>query len=133
MTADPAALRALAARVETEEPTPELNLEVGEAFGWRRGPAATPVSTWAISPTGDWRNGFPDFLTDLTAAASAMPVEWEVVVIQRALTWDAIADSRGREPGTTPQSVEATAPTEPRARVAAALRARAAGMEATDA
>lgn len=123
----PAALRALAARVETEEPSAPLNSDVAEAFGWEPG----EHGIWWKSPDGVWRSGLPDFLCDLTAAAGLMPEGWEITIIQRGERMECYADPVGCEHPKGPQSVEAiAATTEPRARTAAALRAMAAGMEA---
>lgn len=114
MTADPAAMRALAARVETEEPTEALNEDVAWALGWEPRPLR-------------WQ---PDaYLTDLTAAASAMPEGWRVIVWMRADVVRVSACPTDNDDVDDWVSSE-IAPTEPRARVAAALRARAAGMEA---
>lgn len=129
MTADPAALRALAARVETEEPTEELHKAVALACGWQTFTDADGVAWWR-APTGrfmHWAPYLTRILTDLTVAASLMPAGWWVTV---TINPGCAEVDAGREAGGVLFCAEATAATEPRARVAAALRARAVDAEA---
>lgn len=125
----PAEYRALAARVETEEPTEALNEAVARALGWRRG-SRFHLYEWKRPSVELYHEKLPDYLTDLTAAASAMPGGWWVRIRQDA-------DGFVCEAFYPQVAVDldwlkefARAPDEERARVAAALRARASGMEA---
>jgi hypothetical protein len=123
---DPAALRALAARVETEEPTDALNEDVARAFEWLYQDGHD--SPWVCPDYAhDYHDEPPPFLTDLTVAASLMPVGWTIVICEYSERFhvDAVTINGAI-------SVEGSAPTEPRARVAAAIRAMAAEMEARE-
>lgn len=121
----PADLRALASRVETEEPSDALNEDVARALGWKH-----YDRSWWIPPELDTDvDHLSDFLTDLTAAASAMPEGWRFVKIT---CHNGICTVDARRPSPW-LDVISHAPTEPRARVAAALRARAADLEAGNA
>jgi hypothetical protein len=123
----PTTLRALAARCCAGETTDELRDAVLIALGQPPNAFAPPAMgtrCMRIVPA-------PNPLTDLNASAAAMPAGlypvierhkggWEVVL------WEPIEGEDGWEPGS-----EATAPTEPLARTAAALMARAAELENT--
>jgi hypothetical protein len=119
----PADLRALAARVETEEPSDALNEAVARAvYGWWWD---SGEAEW-VSDDGDTTTELPPFLTDLTAAAGLMPVGWRVNVFQRAEPEGWFVEAGSEAHG----EVFAQAPDEERARTAAALQAMAAGVEA---
>lgn len=124
----PAEYRALAARVETEKPSDALIEDVARAFKWFRHDMSDGI--WWSTPDRRLRRHRPHWLYRIDDAAAEMPDGWEITLVQRGAHMECHADPRGWEHGTGPQSVEATAPTEPRARVAAALRARAADLEA---
>jgi hypothetical protein len=118
-------LLALAARVEREEPSRELQIAVLAAFGWETLGDDSEVFArhnsvnhwqWAIAP---------DPLRSLDAAASLCPAGW------RVWTMDEHIDGGFRVVLAKDQKMaRGVAPDEKRARTAAALRARA--MEARD-
>lgn len=129
---DPAALRALAARVETEVGNRALDVEI-----WDEGIGLTDAEEqhcriWCGMDrrTDLTREMFlhawaPRYTTDLTAAASAMPEGWWVWHIAHGSElWSVVLGWRDAK------VAKGHAPTEPRARVAATLRARAADLEA---
>lgn len=106
----PSDLRVLAIRVETEHPTPDLTALVFlAAFGYEAEPGNAP-----------------DPLTSIDDAARLVPEGWRVFLIDEDIDgeWCCILLSPDED-----NNQEANAPTEPRARTAAALRALAAGME----
>lgn len=119
---DPATLRALAARAETEAPSTELQEAIAEALGWMQ--TGTPNHRW-LTPLGNpvyW----PDpWLTSADAALARMPKGWhfsvETPLSQKE--WFALA-------GRTGGYEEGAAPTLPQAVTALALRCRAADLEA---
>lgn len=125
----PTDLRALAARVLGEEPSDELRNAVLVALGWRW----SDFRDGMFDPDGTFinRHYFPTPLTSLDAAASAMPAGWIVIITTapgKNCTVDAARDY-GDGPEPDPENwitASAEAPTEPRARTAAALRAMAA-------
>lgn len=123
MTSDPdraRALLALAERVKTEHQTYGLLNQVLTAFGWQE---HTPHAVWLcpqglITPIRDR----PNPLTSRDAAAGAMPEGWRIG--HMAQDEDSFYVEAYREEPDNFASAEA--PTEPRARTAAALRAMAA-------
>lgn len=126
MNPDPATLRTLADRAETEEPTLALRRLVVQAGPWTR----YPGEGWAI-PHGPMHRRMPDPLTSRDDAAGLMPEGWEVDHIgQENGLW--MATLRHSDPNIGDDGyVSAIAPDEPRARTAAALRATAAQLEAS--
>lgn len=125
----PEQYRALASRVETEDPSDGLGDDIARALGWVRHRMADGI--WWSTPDGNMRRHRPLWLHRLDAASGLMPKGWEITIIQRGSRMECYADPVGWEHPKGPQSVESiAAPTEPRARVAAALRARAAELEA---
>lgn len=149
MTPDPATFLALADRVEREEPSRELDAAIGvacrsldrilEDFDLSRyvGPiemgiderqGAGFVCAWLRQNDGAPRlihsRPAPHYTTSIDAAVSAMPEGWHVSSIQFSEHWHCEALTNA---GRSVHKVRATAPTEPRARMALALRARAAG------
>jgi len=124
MTPDQRAhLRALAERVRTEEPSEELRDAALLAMGWTRQSAPT---SWVLrDPKGIPKIFPPNPLTSRDAAAKVMRKGWIVDrIAQRRDAWWVTLWKM--EYG----FVEASAPTEPRARTAAALLAMAAEGEA---
>ena len=102
-----AELLALATRVETEEPTFELNLEIHNA----------------VVPPGELPQIVEPYLLSIDAAASLCPKEWYVDLIS--------ADGKAVEcalRNDAERRAWAEARTEPQARTAAALRAMAEGV-----
>lgn len=99
-------LLALADRVEREEPSFDLSSALKQAIGHD-----DPL--WHFRP----------YLTSLDAAASAMPKGWRIWMIDQSDTGFAVTMHRPSAIGSLVVSAEA--PTEPRARLAAALRAMA--------
>lgn len=132
----PADFRALAARVETEEPTEALNEAVARAFGWQHEAVFGSTMYWqAPGRRGIWELAGPEFFVDLGDAAALMPEGWRITSIQQRQngSWLVMAATPfllAYEGCTT--VVYGDAPTERRARVAAALRAKAADLEAGD-
>lgn len=109
----PAELRALADRVCSEEPWDGLRMDVLAAFGWTR--------------NGNSADRKPDPLRNLSDAAAMMPAGWSVTIRQAAFDWSVVASAE-----TPPyRSLRISAPTEPRARTATALRVMAAMTEAS--
>lgn len=107
-------LRALAARIETEEPTEELRNLILTAVGSEAEPANAP------NP-----------LTSIDDAAALMPAGWVIWMIdQKSDAWSCEAERENLDYDDRPH-VESDAPTEPRARTAGALRAMAVEMERT--
>lgn len=101
----PAALRALASRVETEEPSEELHAAVLTAFG--------SEAEWMTAPNP---------LRSVDDAKGFQPDAWRVWMIdQQKDEWYCGLYC----PPAKDAHAESTAPTEPRARTAAALRALA--------
>lgn len=124
----PAELRALAKRVCEEQPSRELDAEIAETLGFPKqiciGDGLITEQRWV-----PWN--LKHYTTSLDAAASLMPEGWRVYAIvdfgpDGPWVCEVQRDSK-------PMRVNAEAPTEPAARVAAALLARAADMEASDA
>jgi hypothetical protein len=131
---DPAVLLALAERCETEEPSRKLDAEIAVAcrigsdkvdkdhWSYRNFPV------WIVRDDGQIEAGLrwksPRFTTSLDAAVTLVPVGWLVDVTQTAPERWIVALLRSDD---TDESgiAEATAKTEPMARVAAALRALA--------
>jgi hypothetical protein len=102
----PSDIRALAARVEAEDPTEELRVAVLDAFG--------------CDP--DW-DGAPNPLVSVDDAKSFQPDGWEVYLIRQAHDgWCCALCNAGCR---VFKFEEGKAPTEPRARTAAGLRALA--------
>ncbi len=121
----PAALRALATRVETEEPADALNEDVARALDgwwWDSGEAE-----W-VSDEGCTTQELPDYLTDLTAAASGMPDGPMGVAGRTGGRWEAWWFFSDIWLGIRRE--EALADTEAAVRVALRLRALAAKIEA---
>jgi len=120
MTPDQRAhLRALAERVRTEEPTEGLRDAVLIAFGWRW----CDYLDGMISPRRDYWLHPPNPLTSRDASAEAMPEGWTVLRIEQDIASWAVAIVKRGDPAVVRA---ASAPTEPRARTAAALLAMAA-------
>jgi len=114
-------LRALAARVRTEEPSDELRDAVLIALGWNS-PAAG-FEYWFRpdrSPCHIFR--LPNPLTSIDAAAGAMPEGWRIWQITQSGI-DVAAALYHPDRATHP--IRSTGPTEPRARTSAALEAKA--------
>lgn len=108
-------LRALAQRVRTEEPTEALRDAVLIAFGWThhyRDMWITTSRDLAPSP-------IPNPLTSIDAAAALMPEGWSLIVRIQDDGWASASASKGD------LVIREGAPTEPRARCAAALEAMA--------
>lgn len=139
-----AELRALARRVCEEQPSRELDgliymatlpaerrrpvdwkviPETGQIYAWNRPPphARGTGGVWARSP---------EYTTSLAASASMMPVGWAWGIAHGGGEPVRMVMERESRVEGLPDVV---APTEPAARVAAALLARAADMEARDA
>lgn len=113
----PTDLRALAARVLAEEPSDELGDAVQDAIGTAR---------WTFDDNGrGYRRHTPNPLTDLNASAAAMPAGWMIISITQDKAGFHVAIQRPWQPTVS----RASAPTEPLARTAAALMARAAELE----
>lgn len=115
---------ALAQRVEREEPSRELTVDVLEAFGWQtmKGDVLWVRRKGAIG----WQDA-PDPLHSLDAAASLVPPGWiQLIVGWRhdlgVVSCELLGPRRGME-------AAGTAPDEKRARTAAALRAQAMEMK----
>jgi len=137
-------LRALARRVCEEQPSRELHKDIARALGMAPSPTVTSGYGWREDDSGWWCETGEDmrapretiypprWLHSLDAAASLIPAGWG-----GSMDWGnagvkgymalAVRDTGER------QSFTVFAPTEPQARVAAALLARAADMEASDA
>jgi hypothetical protein len=113
-----AEMEALALRVEREEPSRELDATI-----------------WGVSGQFGYFEDFmggdeaaPRYTTSLDAAASLMPLEWETTSIDWIDNgWEVMAFRSDPLPYKGNQ-VEASAPSEPRARTAAAIRAIAQEM-----
>lgn len=126
----PTELRALADRVCAEEPSDKLQDAVLLAFGWEE----LRNGSWRkFYPPGSyddrhWAN-LPTPLHSLDDAAAMMPAGWRIrdMLEQAELGWTVEVWKIGL------RRIIVTAPTEPRARTAAALRAMAADMEDADA
>jgi hypothetical protein len=145
----PAELRALAKRVCEEQPSQELDCEVAFAVGWRL-KTVDSVGYWRrgdFSWTAEMEGIPPAFLTSLDAAASLMPEGcglevrryWLSKSISHAYDQikhgpgDGVAWSVVASWGIAGEcAVIEDCPTEPQARVAAALLALAADTEARD-
>lgn len=123
-----AELRALAARCCTGEATDELRDAVLIALGWSF--SARPDRVWSHP---DGRSEYASstalkLLTDLNASAAAMPAGWIVFgIAQRERGGFHVALCKPTHP--SEMIVTGAAPTEPLARTAAALMARAAEAE----
>lgn len=125
-------LRALAARVRTEEPSDALRDTVLIALGWT--PATAEDNFFGLyDPEGGYWAYPPDPLTSIDAAAGAMPEGWILTIetpsgmgctVEGA--WD-YGDDPDPEDYLT---IYSEAPTEARARCAAALEAMAAEGDA---
>jgi hypothetical protein len=118
---EPAVLRSLADRVEREPPSRELQEAIATALGWECGADGQSVF-WRDPATDAWQMGLPEWLTSIDAAASMMPEGWRVASLfmwPDPKEWRCTMIRSG-------ESECGIAPTEPQARVAAALRARAA-------
>lgn len=123
---DAETLRALAARCCAGETGWKLQRAILEAMGWEYVEAD---HVWAkFIPPDDYENRtfmqLPNPITDLSASAAAMPAGWLVDVMIDA-DWTSVTTRRASIGGIG----QADAPTEPLARTAAALMARAAEME----
>jgi hypothetical protein len=105
-------LLALADRVEREEPSFDLSCALKQAIGHD-----DPL--WHFRP----------YLTSLDAAASAMPAGWRIWQIEQTDTGFSVALYH---PERAAHPIRASAPDEPRARTAAALRAMAAEASNAD-
>lgn len=127
MTSTPDDLEALADRVEREEPSDALKGKLMAAIGWHLeyiGPS-TRFLVWRRPNGAVYVGALPDPLHSLDAAASLVPEGWIMAdLIQTPTVWQA---SLWREDETM---AHAMAPTEPRARTAAALRAIATNRRA---
>jgi hypothetical protein len=137
----PAELRALAKRVCEEQPSRELDAEIAKALGWERMNSSDlwwpgwllaearrrKRSIWSI---GKQPVALPAYTTSLDAAASLMPEGWALMCAQFYPGMGALVQLHCTKP--RGGFLGASAPTEPQARVAAALLARAADMEASD-
>jgi hypothetical protein len=130
-----AELRALAKHVTEEAPSDALDDTVALAVGWERRDFGTGAYEWK-EPSGSWHRSFafhPSFLFGLDAAASLMPEGWKIRIKQLLDgTVEVVAVLMDRV-GRFLHSLCVRTHTEPQARVAAALLARAADMEASDA
>lgn len=114
-----AALLALAERVERGDAT---NEEIASALGWRESNLVS--SGWWYAPDGIAQLGVPAWLTSLDAAVTLVPEWWVVSHVNSGGTHFMAM----RTPAPPFRSVTGKADTEPQARTAAALRARAAMM-----
>ena len=116
----PAAIRALASRVETEEPTDDLRAAVLTAFGSEAEPGLEP-----------------DPLVSVDDAKAFQPDRWRVYMLEQGgQTWTCMMQTvRQKQAGQPrlPSYEQATAYTEPCARTAANLRALAWEKENADA
>lgn len=113
--------RALAARVETEAPSLELQEAIAETMVWTR---AEQIHRW-FDPHRNTICSLDPWLTSIDAAAAPMPEgwDWSVEYRPRQNVYLAIA----RRPGDYRESLSTT---EPQARTALALRCKAADLEA---
>ena len=127
-----AELRALADRVCAEEPSRELDADIAGVVGlpewialkyqkWLAGDDDTPALQYEFR-----RVYAPHYTTSRDDAAAMMPAGWFVTIREYSDLWRVFACSRSSAIDNT------DAPTEPRARTAAALRVRAAVMEDGD-
>ena len=121
-------LRALAARVRTEEPSDALRDAVLIALGWDR--ITNPPYTWWRTQDRFWGQNPPNPLTSLDAAAQAMP-EGLFVACEHTRANDWLAAVHRPIIGTDDFDLvtQVYAPTEPQARTSAALEAMAAEGE----
>ena len=120
-----AALLALAERVEREAPSNQLDAEVWDTIGltddqkrhcqkWVRMDGRTDLTRF------DFLRAWTKYYTSsIDAAASLMPDVWETIVCGVNDHWSCAAQTKHSR-------VSGSASTEPQARLAAALRARAA-------
>jgi len=117
MPADPTALRALADRCETEEPSEQLVMAVLRALGWKcRGDVWWHAPSWQQER---WEYA-PCILTSIDAAASLMPEGWWMPQLRQE--YGSIYVCFDRLDGKRASGVSRT---ESQARTAAALRAMA--------
>lgn len=109
----------LSHRIETEEPSKALCEDIARALGWKKCPAFLDHGWY--DPDG-YKRLPPNWLTSIDAAAALMPDGWSVNLYQANGRWSVQAGQADwiAERWVT---VQAEAPTEPRARTAAALRA----------
>ena len=115
-------LLALADRVETEEPSAVLLALIAAKLGW-----VQRADAFWLAPNGGLYNTLPDWLRSLDAAASLAPSGAYVSVEKNsASSWECcITLPTGRFLVSSDVEAWGRAPTEPQARTAAALRARA--------
>ncbi len=130
MKPDPATLRALAKRVETEEPIQELQEATARALGyvemnglWTRERGLNlPAEAFVPHP--------PKWLTSIDAAAGLMSMRWSILAMsERGGRWVVTIEIHAADYGRVHWSIRritVQAPTEPQARTAAALRVMAA-------
>lgn len=121
---DTVTLRALAARVETEAPSRELQEAIASGLGYSE--SAHSQGWWQLAGTREW-DWLPLWLTSIDAAVALMPVGWTIVGIMEEETGMWCAEALPRE--TRVGIEEGNAPTEPQARAALALRCMAADLE----
>lgn len=108
----------LADRCEREEASRELDCAVAKATGWSFNNRHA-IFCWR-DPGGKYQTDFPYYTTSLDAAVTLVPEGWRLsTCLQRIHGGCLVAFDR---PG---HYCRAEAPTEPQARCAAALRARA--------
>lgn len=113
----------LARRVETEEPSEELRDAVNAFNGWQKSPDGF---RWIKGGEGrNWAT-MPDPLHVRDDAAEMMPPRWCVVIHELPNNGWTVAGFGVFIPK---YRVDAKAPTEPRARTAAAIRAKGMGSE----
>lgn len=129
MTADPARLRELAERVQRASgPDRQLDREAAAVAGWVVERRHDGAFWWVHHGLCRAREAPPEYTSSLSldAAASMMPVGWDVVVHRRRDgTATAVAVQRGGG-----ASLPADGRTEPNARLSAALLAMAHDAEA---
>lgn len=107
----------LARRVETEEPSEELRDAVNAFMGWE---SAGDGWLWRRGNESRTWSSMPDPYHRLHDAATMMPAEWSLTIYEIAPAgWAVTAYHKPKH-----VSVYAQAPTEPRARTAAAIRAK---------
>ena len=120
----PADLRALAKRVCEEQPSASSSLSLARMHT----DIEEAVTGCRLSAVAWWRRKVPPYTTCLDAAASLMPEGWRVHLVTALPAWPMWRCALRRERDARIEACDA--PTEPQARAAAALLARAVEMEA---
>lgn len=127
----PVDMESLALRVEAGAGADaELTEDIARALGWTQSTEQWRERWWCCPGTQEWQGWLPRWLESLDSAASLALPEWIIGDIHQSARGDRWF-CRAVLFYAWYLSADAIAPTEPRARTAAWLRARAAAQPAT--